>query len=94
VFSASACTYVTGPFIVGTNAMGSFNQPGVTCPGGQFAVGIIPTWSAWAFASACQPVSRRLTSSTVVTEWFSSPAGAGTGCQGNNLATMTLCGTP
>jgi hypothetical protein len=87
-FSTAGCTYVTGTFIAG--APTGFVTSTVACPTG-LAVGIIPTWQMWTFATACVPVSRRLTATSVATDWFASPSSIGTGCQGNNLATMTLC---
>jgi hypothetical protein len=71
--------------------MGGLNTSTVTCPNSGFAVSIIPTWQSWSGASSCIPVNRRNSASLVLTDWFSSPSGVGTGCQGNSLATMTLC---
>jgi hypothetical protein len=91
-FTATTCAYLTGPFVTGTNQNGGFNQTTVTCVAPRpFAVGVIPTWQVWPFAASCHPLGRRLNNSTVVTEWFSTPAGSGVGCQGAQIATMTLC---
>jgi Collagen triple helix repeat (20 copies) len=88
-FSATTCTYTTGPFIT-ANAIVVTST--VTCAAGRFAVSIIPTWQTWFFASVCTPVSRRFGNSTVGTDWFST---AGTqGCLGNSVATITLCCPP
>ena len=90
-FNPAQCTYVTGTFVAGQNMNGTLQTTSVTCPNGGFAVGMYPTWAAWSGASSCIPVGRRSSNSTVMTDWFSSPVGAGNGCAGNSLATMTLC---
>ena len=89
-FSGS-CTSVTGAAIVGNNQNGSYDTTTVTCPSGRPAVGVFPTWTSWSASSSCTPVSRRLSTSTVATDWHSTPAGVGTGCLSNGLATMTIC---
>jgi hypothetical protein len=90
-FSAAACTYVTGPSIVGTNAMGTLNSSSVSCPAGQIAIGGFPAWFSWSASSSCTPLTRRGSATTWFTDWFSTPAGVGSGCAGNTLATITLC---
>ena len=89
-FSSTTCTYVTGAFVA-ANALGAFTT--VTCPNNQFAVGIFPTWQTWTFATVCTAVSRRFSNSQVVTDWFGSTSST-LGCQGNSVATMTLCCPP
>jgi hypothetical protein len=56
----------------------------VTCPNGQRAVGIIPTWTTWNTSLLCVPVSRVSNNSTVGTDWLGN-------CSSNSIATMTLC---
>jgi len=87
-FTATTCTYVTGPFVAGT--LSPITTSTVSCPDGKVAVSIIPTWSAWSTASSCIPVSRHTGLSTVATDWLSH-VGEGTGCLGNSVATMTMC---
>src|SRR5262249_50837930 len=87
-FTATTCTYVTGPFVAGT--LNPITTSTVSCPDGKFAVSIMPTWSAWVTQSTCIPVSRRTGPSTVATDWLSH-IGEGTGCLGNSVATMTMC---
>jgi hypothetical protein len=91
-FTATTCSYVTGAFITGTNTNGAFNTTSVTCPANlPFAVGAIPTWSAWSGSALCTPVSVRNGTAGFSTYWFSPAIAVGSGCQGNSLATMTLC---
>jgi hypothetical protein len=91
-FTATTCSYVTGAFITGTNTNGSFNSSSVTCPANlPFAVGAIPTWQAWNGTGVCIPVSLPNGTTGFTTYWFSSLVGVGTGCQGDKVATMTLC---
>jgi len=85
-FTATTCTYVTGPFVT---AGSSISTSSVTCPNASFAVSIIPTWQLWFADTVCAPASRRISNSTVVTDWISNNNSLG--CLGNSVATMTLC---
>ena len=86
-FTATTCTYVTGPFV--TAGLGLTTST-VTCPSQRFAVSIIPTWQVWFADSVCAPASRRINNSTVVTDWLPSNL-ISLGCLGNSVATTTLC---
>lgn len=88
------CTYLQGDFVIGRNALGSADFSTVTCPEGTFAMTNEATWGLWFATSACQPIGRRFSATRVATDWFSTPAGVGTGCEGNRLATATMCCVP
>src|SRR5262249_52427176 len=86
-FTATTCTYVTGAPVAGT-ASGVVTT--VTCPNGQFAVGVYPTFQAWTpGTTAGVPLSHQLAHSATSTNWFPVPNSAG--CVASLLATMTLC---
>jgi len=90
-FSASLCSWITGTFITGTNANGSYDYSSVTCPAwAPNVVAAEPTWESWFDTDACTPVMD-VYASMASTYWFSTPGGLGNGCLNNQLATMAYC---
>jgi hypothetical protein len=89
--SSSVCQWISGTSISGTNANGSLNTSTATCPPATpILVSMAPAWWSWSGNAMCIPVNRR-NGNTAYSDWFSSPAGIGSGCQGNSLYTLAFC---